>query len=94
MKDALKKEPVADFPAPPDSAFTPVECPDFIETDLSEIPLGCPIPEVINEFGPDPAASDPAVVDPNQTDAPTDAPTDEFGPEPAPTDQPIDEGRP
>ena len=98
MKDALKKEPVADFPAPPDSAFTPVKCPDFIETDLSEIPFGCPIPEVVNEFGPDPAAPVPVPVDPAQTPEPTTEPTteptNEFGPEPAPTDQPIDEGRP
>ena len=98
MKDALKKEPVADFPAPPDSAFTPVKCPDFIETDLSEIPFGCPIPEVVNEFGPDPAAPVPVPVDPAQTPEPTAEPTaeptNEFGPEPAPTDQPMDEGRP
>jgi membrane peptidoglycan carboxypeptidase len=94
MKDALKKEPVVDFPAPPDSAFTPVKCPDFIETDLSEIPFGCPIPEVVNEFGPDPAAPVPVPVDPAQTPEPTTEPTNEFGPEPAPTDQPIDEGRP
>ena len=94
MKDALKKKPVVDFPAPPDSAFTPVKCPDFIETDLSEIPFGCPIPEVVNEFGPDPAAPVPVPVDPAQTPEPTAEPTNEFGPEPAPTDQPIDEGRP
>lgn len=94
MKDALKKEPVVDFPAPPESVFTPIECPDFIETDLEEIPFGCPIPEIVNEFGPENTGSDPATVDPNQTDTPTNAPTNEFGPEPAPTDQPIDEGRP
>ncbi len=90
MIDALKKEPIVDFPAPPDSALTPIECPDFIETDLEELPYGCPIPEVVNEFGPENTVSDPATVEPT----PTAAPTDEFGPEPAPTDQPIDEGRP
>ncbi len=90
MKDSLKNEPVVDFPAPPERALTPVECPDFIETDLEELPYGCPIPEVVNEFGPENTGSDPAIVEP----IPTDAPTDEFGPEPAPTDQPIDEGRP
>ncbi len=90
MKDSLKNEPVIDFPAPPDSALTPIECPDFIETDLEELPYGCPIPEVVNEFGPENTGSDPAIVEPT----PTAAPTDEFGPEPAPTDQPIDEGRP
>lgn len=90
MKDALKKEPVMDFPAPPDDVFTPVECPDFIETDLEEIPFGCPIPEVINEFGPENTGSDPATVDFNETEAPT----NEFGPDAPPTDPPIDEGRP
>ena len=90
MKDALKKEPVIDFPAPPDNVFTPVECPDFIETDLEEIPFGCPIPEVINEFGPENTGSDPAAVDSNETETPT----NEFGPDAPPTDQLIDEGRP
>jgi membrane peptidoglycan carboxypeptidase len=90
MKDALKKEPVIDFPEPPDNVFTPVECPDFIETDLEEIPFGCPIPEVINEFGPENTGSDPATVDSNETETPT----NEFGPDAPPTDQLIDEGRP
>lgn len=90
MKDALKKEPVMEFPAPPESVFTPIECPDFIETDLEEIPFGCPIPEIINEFGPENTGSDPATVDSNQPAEPT----NEFGPEPDLTDQPIDEGRP
>jgi hypothetical protein len=90
MKDALKKEPVMDFPAPPDNVFTPVECPDFIETDLEEIPFGCPIPEVVNEFGPENTGSDPATVDSNQTETPT----NEFGPDAPPTDQLVDEGRP
>jgi membrane peptidoglycan carboxypeptidase len=94
MKDALKKEPVMDFPAPPESVFTPVECPDFIETDLEEIPFGCPIPEIINEFGPENTGSDPATVDSNQSDELTNEPTNEFGPEPGLTDPPIDEGRP
>jgi hypothetical protein len=110
MRDSLKNQPVVDFQAPPDDALTPIECPDFIETDLEEIPLGCPIPEVVNEFGPentesdpapvdpapvDPAPVDPAPVDPAPVDpAPVEQPINEFGPEPAPTDQPIDEGRP
>jgi len=90
MKDALKKEPVMDFPAPPDNVFTPIECPDFIETDVEEIPFGCPIPEVINEFGPENTGSDPAAVDSNETETPT----NEFGPDAPPTDQLIDEGTP
>lgn len=100
MKDSLKKDPVVDFQSPPDEALTPIECPDFIETDLEEIPYGCPIPEVVNEFGPentgsDPAGTDPAVADPGPVDsASPEQPVNEFDPEPAPTDQPIDEGRP
>lgn len=90
MKGALKSEPVMEFPAPPESVYTPVECPDFIETDVEEIPYGCPIPEVINEFGPETTGSDPAAVDSGQTDDPL----NEFGPDAPPTDQLIDEGRP
>ena len=106
MKDALKKKPVADFPAPPENALTPIECPDFIETDLEEIPFGCPIPEIVNEFGPENTGSDPVVTDSNQPvvpeptatnefgPEPAPTATNEFGPEPAPTDEPVDEGRP
>lgn len=90
MRDALKKEPVMDFPAPPDNVFTPVECPDFIETDLEEIPFGCPIPEIINEFGPENTGPDPAAVDSNENETPA----NEFGPDAPPTDQLVDEGRP
>lgn len=94
MKDALKKKPVAEFPAPPENALTPIECPDFIETDLEEIPFGCPIPEIVNEFGPENTGSDPVVTDSNQPVVPEPTATNEFGPEPAPTDEPVDEGRP
>jgi len=94
MKDALKKKPVAEFPAPPENALTPIECPDFIETDLEEIPFGCPIPEIVTEFGPENTGSDPVVTDSNQPVVPEPTATNEFGPEPAPTDEPVDEGRP
>ena len=105
MRDSLKKKPVVDFQAPPEEALAPIECPDFIETDLKEIPLGCPIPEVVNEFGPESTGSDPTAVDPVPAEpapvgpapvepAPVEQPINEFGPDPAPTDQPIDEGRP
>ena len=90
MRDALKKEPVIDFPAPPENVYTPVECPDFIETDLEEIPFGCPIPEVLNEFGPETTGSDPAAVDSNVLNGPA----NEFGPDAPPTDPLSDEGRP
>ena len=79
-----------EFPAPPESVYTPIECPDFIETDLEEIPFGCPIPEVINEFGPENTGSDPAAVDSGESGAPV----NEFGPDSPPTDPLSDEGRP
>lgn len=97
MRDALKNEPIVEFAAPPESALVPIECPDFIEADLEDIPYGCPVPEIVNEFGPegtgsgsdpfevdptDPAATDPAVV-------PSEEPANEFGPDPG-----TDEGRP
>lgn len=53
MRDALKNEPVVDFAPPPEDALVPIECPDFIEADLEDIPFGCPVPEVLNEFGPE-----------------------------------------
>ena len=87
MKDALKKKPVAEFPAPPENALTPIECPDFIETDLEEIPFGCPSRNSqrvwSGKHGLRPSSyrfkstGSPAPVDPTATN--------EFGPEPAPT---------
>lgn len=96
MTDALKKEPVQDFNDPPADALVPIECPEFIESDLEEVPFGCPIPEIINEFGPEGTGSggDPvAPVDPVQPEV-SDPATEEntFGPDP--TEPPIDEGRP
>lgn len=98
MKDALKKEPIVEFEAPPKDATVPLKCPDFIDTDISKIPYGCPVPDVQNEFGNETTVQDPVVV---PEESPTDvvppeptetAPANEFGPEPeAP---PIDEGRP
>jgi membrane peptidoglycan carboxypeptidase len=103
MRDSLKKKPVVDFQAPPDEALAPIECPDFIETDLKEIPLGCPIPEVVNEFGPESTGSDPTAVDPVPAEpapvepapvepAPVEpAPVEPAPVEPAPVEQPINE---
>ncbi len=98
MKDALKKEPIVEFEAPPKDATVPLKCPDFIDTDISKIPYGCPVPDVQNEFGNETIVQDPVVVpEESPTDVVTPEPTEtapdnEFGPEPeAP---PIDEGRP
>ncbi len=98
MKDALKKEPIVEFEAPPKDATVPLKCPDFIDTDISKIPYGCPVPDVQNEFGNETTVQDPVVV---PEESPTDvvppeptetAPANEFGPEPE--GPPIDEGRP
>ena len=103
MRDALKNDPIVEFVPPPADALVPIECPDFIEADLEDIPYGCPVPEVINEFGPeegmgsgpDPfetAPVDPAPVDP----ALPVEPSNEFGPDPATgfEDPTVNEGRP
>ena len=98
MKDALKKEPIVEFEAPPKDATVPLKCPDFIDTDISKIPYGCPVPDVQNEFGNETTVQDPVVV---PEESPTDvvppeptetAPANEFGPDPE--GPPIDEGRP
>lgn len=98
MKDALKKEPIVEFEAPPKDATVPLKCPDFIDTDISKIPYGCPVPDVQNEFGNETIVQDPVVVpEESPTDVVTPEPTEtapdnEFGPEPE--GPPIDEGRP
>ena len=98
MRDALKNQPVVEFAAPPEDALVPLECPDFIEADLEDIPYGCPVPEIVNEFGPeegmgsgpDPFEEVPA--DPATTGDPEGGTEsgNEFGPE----DPTVDEGRP
>ena len=98
MKDALKKEPIVEFESPPKDATVPLKCPDFIDTDISKIPYGCPVPDVQNEFGNETIVQDPVVVpEESPTDVVTPEPTEtapdnEFGPEPE--GPPIDEGRP
>lgn len=102
MRDALKNDPIVEFVPPPADALVPIECPDFIEADLDDIPFGCPVPEVINEFGPeegmgsgpDPFETEP--VDPAQVDPAQVEPGNEFGPDPATgfEDPTVDEGRP
>ncbi|MCF8539894.1 MAG: penicillin-binding protein [Candidatus Nanopelagicales bacterium] len=98
MRDALKNQPVVEFTAPPEDALVPLECPDFIEADLEDIPYGCPVPEIVNEFGPeegtgsgpDPFEEVPA--DPATTGDPEGGTEsgNEFGPE----DPTVDEARP
>lgn len=66
MRAALKGEPVEQFPPPPPGAMVELECPEFLEPGMEEVPMGCPVPEMINEFGPEPMSEDfgPAVIDP------------------------------
>jgi membrane carboxypeptidase/penicillin-binding protein len=89
MRDALKNEPIMEFAPPPGDALTPIDCPDFIEADLDDIPAGCPVPEVLNEFGPegqgsgaDPFESESTLPDPANQDPANRDPDNEFGPDP------------
>lgn len=98
MRDALKDEPVAEFASPPASALLPVECPEFIEVDLDDIPTGCPIPEILNEFEPDAGTGsgpDPVETEQIEPVLPVE-PSNEFGGDPATgfEDPTLDEGRP
>jgi membrane peptidoglycan carboxypeptidase len=98
MRDSLKNEPVIEFAPPPADALVPIECPDFIEADLEDIPYGCPVPDVLNEFGPEEGmGSGPDPFEGEQRDPALPVePDNEFGPDPATgfEDPTVDEGRP
>ena len=66
MKGALKKTDVAEFPDPPKGSLKGMECPEILPPDMEEVPLGCPTPEVIEEFGPDPGLEEANPEDPEQ----------------------------
>ena len=100
MKGALKKTDVAEFPDPPKGSLKGMDCPEILPPDMEEVPLGCPTPEVIEDFGPDPGLEEanpedpeqlgpdqgePNSGDPNQGD-PGGEPAD-----PAPAEQPADQ---
>jgi membrane peptidoglycan carboxypeptidase len=57
MKAALAGEPSADFPAPPDSAIQPLDCPSSIAAEGDPVPLGCPTPPVVPVFSAGPSAT-------------------------------------
>jgi len=93
MTGALEGQPVEQLPPPPPGVTAPpLDCPASITSDLEEVPIGCPTPEVIPEFSnePSPVATlpdDPAVV-PSGEPTPTDsqAPDESlFTPTPEPT---------
>ncbi len=102
MTAALDGLPVEDFPEPPDDATQPLDCPTSITTDLEEVPIGCPTPEVIPEFSNEPSAVDTlpsgSPDEPAPLETPSQSPDDAlFSPEPEPTQvpsPPIEEGRP
>ena len=66
MKGALKKTDVAEFPDPPKGSLKGMDCPEILPPDMEEVPLGCPTPEVIEEFGPDPGLEEANPEDPEQ----------------------------
>jgi membrane peptidoglycan carboxypeptidase len=101
MAAALEGEPVEEFPPPPPGVDQPLDCPSSISSELEEVPLGCPTPEVIPVFSnePSPVAtlpSDPAFESPSAT--PSQSPDASlFSPSPEPTvvpPEPTEEGRP
>jgi len=53
MTGALKGLPEEAFTAPPDDVLREPDCPAVLAPDMQEVPLGCPIPDVVTEFGPD-----------------------------------------
>jgi membrane peptidoglycan carboxypeptidase len=53
MNGALKGLPEEPFTAPPDDVLREPDCPAVLAPDMQEVPLGCPIPDVVTEFGPD-----------------------------------------
>ncbi|MEC9213019.1 MAG: hypothetical protein VX813_02310, partial [Actinomycetota bacterium] len=88
------------FPDPPKGSLKGMDCPEIVPPDVEEVPLGCPTPEVIEDFGPDPGLEEanpedpeqlgpdqgePNSGDPNQGD-PGGEPVD-----PAPAEQPADQ---
>ncbi|MGB0244562.1 MAG: transglycosylase domain-containing protein, partial [Candidatus Nanopelagicales bacterium] len=66
MKGALKKTDVAEFPDPPKGSLKGMDCPEILPPDMEEVPLGCPTPEVIEDFGPDPGLEEANPEDPEQ----------------------------
>ena len=96
MTAALEGQPVEQFPPPPAGVTAPpVDCPASITSELEEVPIGCPTPEVIPEFSnePSPVATlpDDTTVEPSVEPTPTDsqAPDDSlFSPSAEPTEAP------
>jgi membrane peptidoglycan carboxypeptidase len=105
MTGALEGQPVEEFPPPPPDTEPVLDCPTTISSELEEVPIGCPTPEVVPEFSNEPSVepspiatlpSDPAVESPSPT--PSQSPDESlFSPSPAPTEippEPTEEGRP
>ena len=93
MTGALEGQPVEELPPPPPGVTAPpLDCPASITSELEEVPIGCPTPEVIPEFSnePSPTATlpDDTTVVPSGEPTPTDsqAPDESlFTPTPEPT---------
>ena len=101
MTAALEGQPVEEFPPPPPDTEPTLDCPTTITSELEEVPIGCPTPEVVPEFSNEPSPiatlpSDPALESPTAT--PSQSPDESlFSPSPEPTaapPEPTEEGRP
>jgi membrane peptidoglycan carboxypeptidase len=107
MTAALDGKPVREFAPPPDGSVPVVNCPTTWN-GVSDLPSGCPTPEVVNEFTPEPSPTDtlptdsPTAVPPTPDATPSQPPDGSvFSPTAAPTDvppasfaPPTGEGRP
>jgi membrane carboxypeptidase/penicillin-binding protein len=74
MKAALKGEPVVEFPPPPAGAMVELDCPEFLEPGMEEVPMGCPVPDVTTEFEPEPIEEEFAPTDINPEAPPGEVP--------------------
>jgi len=105
MSAALDGLPVEEFPPPPPGTEAELDCPASISSELEEVPLGCPTPEVIPEFSNAPTSPDtlpsgsiveptpPPVTSTQSPGASEPAPTEPTSQAPVPS-EPIEEGRP
>jgi hypothetical protein len=67
-----------------------MDCPEILPPDMEEVPLGCPTPEVIEDFGPDPGLEEANPEDPEQLGPDQGEPGEEPA-DPAPAEQPADQ---
>lgn len=63
MAAALKGQPEEKFAGPAKDLLRAPDCPAVLSPDLEEVPPGCPVPELIEDFSPDEFADNGFPVD-------------------------------